>query len=190
MKKFLVSTLIVASLISIFGCSSLTAIAPKFPYDLMIGLYDLPKGFEHVNGEFPEVEGGASHFVTYSKNKNEFGELVSHQITIYPSSEIAKDKYPDWIDQWTISSWIETSEIKFTPKDTADTFTLKCLDGIVNNSPMKSCRFIQLHKNLIVLILVNFGANTISYTEFEEVLVKLDQRLPSEEINFSKLVNE
>ena len=187
MKKVLYSMLIVVLLIFILGCLSSTSFAPKFPYGLMISLFDLPKGFEHTDGEFPDIEGGISHFVKYAKN-NELGNVISHQITIYPSSEWAKGKYPDWVNQWTTDSWIEISDIKFVPKDSADTFTLKCLDLRVDNSPMKSCRFIQLHKNLIVLILVNFGTNTISYTEFEEVLVKLDQRLPSEEINFSELV--
>lgn len=57
-------------LFSIFGCNGLSSEQDKFPYDLMIGLTDLPNDYEYGGSGFENVEDGAkSFYLSYRKNQ-------------------------------------------------------------------------------------------------------------------------
>lgn len=56
------------------------------------------------------------------------------------------------------------------------------MDLEINSLPTKSCTLLQLHNNLVILVLVNINTDNISFSEFEEILTKLDTRLPADEV--------
>jgi hypothetical protein len=182
MNKLLMILTTAILLFTILGCGTISNLQDDFPYDLMIGLADLPQNFEYRNSGFEEVEGGKSFYVTYGKKSGETGAVVSHQITIYPDIESAKRSIPTWENQLFTKNWSQPKESLFRPGNPDDFYELKCLPTQINERKSQGCRMLQQHNNLVVLILVNIDSENISYTEFDRILEKLDARLPSETI--------
>lgn len=52
----------------------------------------------------------------------------------------------------------------------------------INEMPSRSCELLQLHNNIIILVLTNINSDNIDYTTFEEILTQLDARLPDGDI--------
>jgi len=169
-------------LISIFGCGILPTASDDFPYDLMIGLADLPKGFEYGDSGFPEIEGAKSFYLTYGRETDKLGALIRHQITIYPNIESAQSSFPIWENEWFTNSWSQPKESKFKPSNPEDIHSLKCLPTQIDDRQSQSCRMLQQHKNLVILVLVNIDSENMSFAEFDAVLQRLDSRLPVDPI--------
>ena len=181
MKKILFFLLILSF---ISACVFQPFSVPDFPYDLMLQSADLPAGFEHVNGEFPQVPGGFSHLVAYSDDPGTVGKGMSHQLTIYPDIDTAEASFANWEREWFTNSWT-TPSITYTPLDNTDQFELKCMDVQINAYLAQSCTFLQQHNNLIVLVLVNVDNTSINWDQFMETLQKLDERLPAHDVILS-----
>jgi hypothetical protein len=124
----------------------------------MLQSADLPAGFERVNGEFPHVSGGFSHLVAYSDEPGVVGIGISHQLTIYPDIDSAKDSFTNWDKEWFTNSWT-TPSIIYTPLDNTDQYEL-CMDGKSILIYLKL--FLQQHNNMIILILANIDDTSIS----------------------------
>ena len=162
------------------GCGITSNVQDDFPYDLMIGLADLSEDFEYKGSHFPEIEGAKSFYITYGKKSGELGALISHQITIYPDIKSAKDSIPIWENQSFTKNWLQPKESLFIPSDSDDFYAFKCLPTKINDRESQGCTSIQQHKNLVVLVIVNIDSENLSFSEFDNVMKKLDSRLPSE----------
>ena len=170
--------IITISLVSLIGCGIRSNARDDFPYDLMIGLADLPKGFQYGDSGFPEIESAKSFYLTYGRDSDKLGALIRHQITIYPDIEAAQRSLPVWENEWFTDSWSQTEESKFRPSDQEDIYSLKCLPAQIDGRQSKSCRMLQQHNNLVILVLVNIDSENMSFAEFDTVLKRLDSRLP------------
>jgi hypothetical protein len=175
MKKTLFFLLV---LFFVLACVVQPFSVPDFPYDPMLQSADLPAGFERVNGEFPHVSGGFSHLVAYSDEPGVVGIGISHQLTIYPDIDSAKDSFTNWDKEWFTNSWT-TPSIIYTPLDNTDQYELKCMDVQINTYLAQSCTFLQQHNNMIILVLANIDDTSINWDQFIEALQKLDERLPA-----------
>jgi len=175
MKKTLFF-LLIFSLIS--GCVFQPSAPLDFPYELMLQSADLPNGFVRMGGSFPEVSDGFSHLVGFSSNPDAIGKGISHQITIYPDMESAKDHFPRWESEWLTDAWTVPS-VTYTPMSPDDQNILKCMDLQINSEASQSCTFLQQHNNLIVLVLANIDNTAINYDQFIGMLHNLDARLPA-----------
>lgn len=178
--KILKPLVMVFLLISTMSCSLVSSERDKFPYEMMIGLNDLPTGFEYGDSGFPEIKDATSYYLTYGRISEEIGALIRHQITIYKDVESAQNSYPDWEDQWFTDSWSTPDESSYIPHDPEDIYLLKCLPTQINERQSQACSLLQLHKNLVILVLTNIDSQNLSFAEFDEILRKLDARLPSD----------
>jgi len=163
------------------GCT--TTPPPKgvedFPYGLMVNIFDLSTQYKKTGSEFPVIDGAFAYSISYRNKKN---ALFTHQIAIYRDSKSASDAYSLWESQWFNKNWTHPSDLTYNPKNNSDLYQLKCMDVKMNELPTRSCRMLQLHKNLIILVLTNINSESIDFTTFEDVLTKLDARLPTGDI--------
>ena len=162
----------------ITGCSFQPISTPDFPYELMLQATDLPNGFERTGGSFPEVPDAFSHMVGFSSDPDVIGKGISHRITIYPDVDSAKDSFVQWERESFTQAWLAPSVI-YTPMDVEDQAVLKCMNVQINDGISQSCRFLQQHNNLIILVLANIDSAAINYDEFLKMLQNLDKRLPT-----------
>jgi hypothetical protein len=175
--------LILIALILVSGCDSSTPKGKEdFPYDLMVNIHDLTDQFVNSGNEFSTIDGAFSFEIQYMNRNDKAGALVDHQITIYPDSKSANEDFANWEDKWFNESWVTPSESTFKPKNSDDLYKMGCMDTAINGEPTKSCELLQLHNNLIILVLTNINADNISFSTFDEILQKLDARLPSGDI--------
>ena len=188
-KKRLKFIILISLIIFTLGCAINDAIEKKldearnsFPFDLMIGIDDLSYDYRFNSGDYPKVEGAISYIAIYGRTSKELATSILHQLTIYPDSELAARDFSTWEDKWFTNDWIPIEESRFKPNNLEDLYLLKCLPA-GSESWGQSCRFLQLHGNLIILVgtTINEESN-LSFAEFDEVLRKLDARLPTENV--------
>jgi hypothetical protein len=167
-------------LIALFvsGCAIEPMAPSDFPYALMLQASDLPQGFIRTGGSFPQMENAFSHIVGYSSNPQKIATGISHQITIYPTSDLAIESFPRWEDEWLTNAWAEPTE-SYEPLNPNDISVLKCMDIQIDNNPSQSCTYLQQHENLVILVLANIDSQAINFQQFLNMLDKLDSRLPS-----------
>lgn len=182
MKKTYILFLAFLFLIISGGCNSVSNSEKGFPFDLMVNIDDLNYQFRYSFGELPKIDGAVSDFVVYSNKSNEEIAFVSHQITIYADTEIAKKEFENWDKEKFTSSYTETPDLIFVPRDTSDKFIIRCKGETINNTPSYSCKYLQQHKNLIIYIVTHINSVNITFTEFSDLLQKLDARLPEKEL--------
>jgi hypothetical protein len=178
------SLLFVGIILLLIGCSSNPP--PKgvddFPYDLMVNIIDLTNQFEYFSSEFPKIDGAFSYGISYVNKSKMIGSNFSHRITIYSDSKSAIDAFPSWETQWFNEHWTHPSDSTYAPKSSDDIYQIACMDVKINELPTRSCELLQLHNNLIILVLTNINSDNIDFATFEEILTKLDARLPEGEI--------
>ncbi|MBI9044075.1 MAG: hypothetical protein JEZ06_06295 [Anaerolineaceae bacterium] len=175
MKKYILNrTYITILLFSIIGCNLLSNMQDEFPYELMIGLDDFSEDFIYGNSGFEELEGAKSFYISYRKKKDEVGSLMSHQITIYSDIDSAKNNIPVWENRLFTNDWFNSKESKFLPSNPEDYYTIRCLLEKINEEDFLCCRVLQQHKNLVIRIIVNINNKNHSFSEFDEILKKLD----------------
>ena len=182
MKHYVFSVAMIL-LILMSGCGVMEKELNAFPYEYMIGLNDLPDDFKYIDSDFLAVEGAKSYTIVYGRTSEEFNTSIRHQIAIYPDPETVLESNSFWQNETFTSAWTTNMESTFKPTDPEDNHYLKCIPLTVNGVENQSCRFLQFHKNLVIYIY--FRANSergMSMEEFDEVLQKLDARLPAENV--------
>lgn len=153
-----------------------------FPFELMIDLDDLSNDYRFNDGDYPDVEGAISYVAIYGRLSKELGASISHQLIIYPDSEAAARNFSAWEDEWFPYDWIPIEGSTFKPHNSEDLYLLKCLPADLE-SWGQGCRYLQLHGNLIILVETTINEEkNMSFGEFNEILRKLDARLPIEDI--------
>ena len=168
-------------MIFISGCT-IEPMAPlDFPYELMLQSSDLPQGLVRTGGSFPEEEGTFTHIVGYSTSPDRVGKGISHQIRVYPDTDIAYNSFPDWVNIWPSDVWSEPDTI-YVPQNPNNQYSLRCMDVKINGEPSTSCIYIQQHNNLVIIILANIDSELITYQQFMDMLESLDSRLPSSNV--------
>ncbi|MBT3315047.1 MAG: hypothetical protein HN390_10585 [Anaerolineae bacterium] len=173
---------IVLVIFSVSACT-IEPLAPSdFPYDLMLQASDLPQGYVRMGGSFPQIESAFSHIVGYDTNPEIAGGGISHQITIYPSQNLAIENFPSWENEWITNAWVEPANTH-KPANTNDLSVLKCLDIQIENNPTQSCTYLQQHKNLVILVLANIDSKNMNFQQFLDMLENLDTRLPSSTVS-------
>lgn len=135
---------------------------------------DFPKGWEFVSEDWG-VNGLESYSVNYGATNKDFigfGETI----TKYPDQEQAQNGYLERKEKWfdVGEEWPGT---EFTPTNQNDEYQYKCLK--IPMSTFFSCRFLQRHNEIVVLILVNIDdkEEAITISQFNEILKALDERL-------------
>jgi len=175
----------VALIAFISGCVIEPMAPSDFPYELMLQPSDLPQGFVRTGGTFPETPGAFVHIVGYAIDPDQIGVGISHQVAIYPDLESAKTAFSIREDEVFTDVWLEPSNT-YIPLNTDDRSALKCMDVQVDDKISQSCRFLQQHNNLVVLVLANIDSEAIDFQQFLDMLQKLDSRLPSESVPMPK----
>jgi hypothetical protein len=156
----------------------------EFPSEAMLTIRDLPKGWHRESIDFDQEVPNAESITVYfvgSTNPRESHILVSHQLSAYVDEESAQSAFPEWQEKWLSSeSWKQPENWAFTPKDSDDIIEFGCLNQTINEKRFTVCTFLQLHKNLISLVLANIDGETLTIPEFEEAMKILDARLNQE----------
>jgi len=135
---------------------------------------DFPKGWAFVSEDWGSESGKKSYSATYgvpNKDIIGFGETIA----IYPDQERAQNAYLELEEKWFSvgEKWPGT---EFTPLDSNDKYRYECIQIFLDKSII-SCRFLQKHNELVVLILVNIDDQAITISQFNKVLRVLDDRL-------------
>jgi hypothetical protein len=153
-----------------------------FPYDLMVNIVDLTNKFEYFSSEFPKIDGAFTYSITYVNKSKMIGSNFSHWVSIYSDSKSANEAYSSWETRWFNEHWTYPSDSTYKPKNSEDIYQIACMDVKINELPTRSCELLQLHNNLIILVLTNINSDNIDFRTFEEILTQLDARLPTEDI--------
>jgi hypothetical protein len=140
-----------------------------------VAIKDLPAGWKFKGEDWGQDFGGQSHLVAYGVDDDKIVRLT-HTISIYPDEEQAKTAYPQWEDEWFKGSWQKWPEAKFTPSDSKDQYRFECLQAPFDKS-LTSCNYLQRHERLISFVLVNFRENVMTFTQFNDILKAVDERL-------------
>ena len=162
------------------GCNVSPPPPKDFPYTLMLSQQDLPPGWVRLGGSFPEVEGAVAHLVAYSPEPDVSWKAISHRIAIYPDESAAIRAYPTW-EEWFTLAMQAVEPGTFRPLSSSDEYRFEYLDVNINGQPVRSFTYLQRHKNMIILVLVNIDNDYITLEEFIQVLEKLDAKLQTAE---------
>jgi len=167
----------------VMACSIVPAdTSTDFPFQLLMTPEDLPAEWGRAGSEAPEVPGAISRLVGFTGSTDPQQEylLVKHQLAVYPSEQAGKDAYSMWEQKWfpTIT-WQRPPEASFEPRDPSDQFRFACINVKINGFPIMTCTYLQQHRNLVSLVLVNVDGKAITLEQFEQALKKLDERLQS-----------
>jgi hypothetical protein len=135
---------------------------------------DLPEGWAFSKEDWNIESGKDSYAAAYGvPNKDIVG--LSQVIYIYPDEEQTQLAYSEQEKKW-FSEGREWPGAEFTPLDTNDKYRYVCLQIFFDKS-IVSCRFLQKHNNIVVLILVNVDGKSMTLMQFNEILKVLDKRL-------------
>jgi len=152
---------------------------PKdFPYELMLSYQDLPPGWERLGGSFPDELGAVSHRVAYSPQPEVSWKAISHQIAIYPDEVSAMAAYPVWEEQWFRPGWQDVPGAESSLQGINDIYRFGYHDGSIDNISFRSYRFLQLHNNMIILILANADNEFLDLDRLLQVIRSLDSKFP------------
>ncbi|MBI9047482.1 MAG: hypothetical protein JEZ06_23555 [Anaerolineaceae bacterium] len=181
MNKWIIRVIyITISIILIFGCNLVSRTPPEMPGELMINQSaDLSGNYELKDMGIEEIEDGNLFYRTYEKKAENIGSIITHQISIYSDTETARNKFSFYEERLFTDIWIMPPSSNFEPIVSDDYYVYKCHD---TQNDSYSCRVIQQHQNLLIIIFVNINEKNISFSEFDEILESLDSRLPEEEI--------
>lgn len=179
MKKTLFILWYLGMTLSISACLQATLPPITFPMDLMLNANDLPSGWTQAKNAFEDIPNSAAFTVYYNVDDPQKTYMgISHTLAIYKDPSTANSAYPGWVKQWIVSdNWTDATDSWFAPIDKDDKFTLKCRNAHINGKLLRSCTYLQLHSNTVVLVLVNLD-EYINMEQFNQVLKKLDEKLP------------
>jgi hypothetical protein len=135
---------------------------------------DFPKGWAFVSEDWGGESGKESYSANYnvpSKNIIGFGETI----VLYPDQARSQNAYLEWEKEWFSvgEKWPGT---EFAPLDSNDEYRYECTQISLDKSVI-SCVFLQKHNELVVLILVNIDDKAMTFSQLNEVLRVLDERL-------------
>ena len=135
---------------------------------------DLPEGWAFFTEDWSSKPGEDYYAATYGvPNRDIIG--LSETISIYPNEEQIKQDYLQLEKKW-FSVGKEWPGAEFIPLDSKDEYRYACLQ-IFSDKSIVSCRFLQKHNNIDVIILVNFDGRLMTMSQFNEILKVLDKRL-------------
>ncbi len=135
---------------------------------------DFPKGWAFIGEDWNSEFGKESYSANYGvPNKDPIG--FGQTIAIYPDQVGAQNGYLEWEKKWFSvgEKWPGT---EFTPQDPNDEYRYECVQIFLDKSII-SCTFLQKHNELVVLILINIDDQAITFSQFNEILRVLDERL-------------
>lgn len=161
MRRFLLIILLISLLFS--GCAVSQQQAIKFPFELMLGIPDLSLQFEHTYSNLQEIEGGVSYEIKYAKVDYFPGSIVDHQISIYQDPQTASENYFIMEKEYFNDAWVKSSELFFSPHAKDDIFRMGCMDLTFDGVPTKSCQLLQLHNNLVIMVIANINEKNIDF---------------------------
>jgi hypothetical protein len=139
---------------------------------------DFPKDWAFVGEAFSNELGNGSYSANYgvpNNNNVSFGETI----VIHSDQIRAQKAYLEWEKKWfsVTKKWAGT---EFNPLVPNDEYRYECLQIF---SDIVSCRFLQKHNELVVLILVNVDDKAMTLGQFNGVLRALDERLNKVKLN-------
>jgi hypothetical protein len=143
----------------------------------------LPEGFYSAEAGFDDVKNATtSYYYTFRKSPedNYPAYYVFHQISVYENNDSAINAFSDWEFFEFSSVDKETEKLHFQPKDSNDKYILRCQVTENVTEVDAFCLYLQQHENLIIFASTAISNNNITYEEFDQLLEKLDELLPSE----------
>jgi hypothetical protein len=135
---------------------------------------DLPDGWRYSDKGWGVEFGGSGYTVIYEL-KTDTSIFLSNTIAIYLNEEKSKIAYQQWEDLWFKSTqpWPEAT---YSPQNQKDDYRFECSYALPESSIL-SCRYLQRHENIIGFVKIRFDNKSLSFTELNDVLAILDQRL-------------
>lgn len=152
---------------------------------LMINASDLPNGWESAQysyslpGGYGATAGRNDVFQILGTSSSSFVYL-SHEVFLYPSEQDAATGYQDLLTRDLPTALpSKPVDFTFTPKNTTDKFDKYCTDGNGPNDPNSHfCIFIQQHGRYVTELRAMFDNNKLTAAQVNDVLQKLDSKLP------------
>jgi len=186
MKVKLFLSFIILVLVS--SCASPKKTLVDFPLQIMLTITDLPEGFDFSYNDFEQINDGIEYEIQYAKTDKSTGSGVTHSVVVFENDKKASEYYVSIDNQFSSqSTYYVPVDFEFLPKEKSDLFRIGCWDVTLNSYPTISCRFIQLHNNLVIEARTNVNEKNISMQEFNFILKNLDSRLPDETVNMPSI---
>lgn len=167
-------------LLSLWACIAFPGSESDFPFQLLMIPQDLPIGWFRDGGDFPEVPGADTRgiFFSGSTDPNKEYILISHTLSVYTTEAEAENAYIDWeMDIFPTTDWKQPEDISYFPEYAQDQYKLACINVSINENPIKVCRYLRQHLNLISMVFANIDDEAISLSELEDTLGQVDERM-------------
>jgi hypothetical protein len=106
--------------------------------------------------------------------------VLSERFAVYPTVELARDRFLDWRDRMIppkyADRWKEFSALEFSSH--ADEITTACMPDSANSQPFWGCAAIARYQNLIVVIQGNlYEDKWLTFEDYRAVLEAADRRI-------------
>jgi hypothetical protein len=137
-----------------------------------VQIKDLPDGWGYSGQNWFTEYGGEGYLRGYGVKGNDVIRFV-HTISLFSDSAQAVEAYSKWEnDEFdTMTPWAEAN---FVPSDSRDDFRFECEQVL---SGITSCSYLQRHNQFIVNVYVNINDEVMTFSQLDEVLKILDERL-------------
>ena len=135
---------------------------------------DFPDGWKFVGEDWSSGTDTERYSVSYGAPSKD-GIGLNQTIQLYTSIAAAQNEYSNQEKEWfsTTKKW---EGADFSPLSSEDEYRYECVQIFMDRS-IVSCRFLQRHNQIVVLILVNVDGELITFTQLNEILRTLDERL-------------
>lgn len=135
---------------------------------------DFPDGWKFVGRDWSSEFGIESYSVAYGVPSKE-GIGFRQTIELLTNLPSAQNEYSKQETKWfsTTEKWEGTD---FSPLNSEDDYRFECVQIFMDKS-IASCSFLQRHNHMVVIILVNVDGEAITFSQLNEILRVLDERL-------------
>jgi len=141
---------------------------------------DLPDGWVFASEYYNKEMGGINYVVGYQFGDKDTSLSISHELTTYKDVEAGKTAFVEWYRKWFNQYWLPMQNFHFQPTDLDDLYRYGCMSSLMNNLPITSCTFLQQHRQVVSLILVDTDRKAMTFDQMLKILQNIDNRLNKE----------
>lgn len=175
LKKWTITGIYTVLLMMFTSCQA----EPIKPASLRLERYavtatDFPDGWKFVGEDWSSGTDTERYSVSYGAPAKD-GIGLNQTLQLYTSLSAAQNEYLNQEKEWfsTTKKW-EGAE--FAPLNSDDDYRYECVQIFMDKS-IVSCSFLQRHNEIVVIILVNVDGKLIAFSQLNEILRVLDERL-------------
>ena len=155
----------------------ITSCIPSIPPDvqsLMVTSNNIPTGWVNTGENFDEKWGGTVYIVGFDYGKDVLSSGITHGVIEYTDKQSAIAGYEEYKKAIYRDFWFTPTEIEFTPSESNDLYTYKCVDSVkVNDTYVFDCLALQQHDNYVSAVQMRMG-NPLTLEALSSILETID----------------